>query len=424
MTRERCGSHAAGGAVALAWSLAAWVMAVPGWARADDSLADRRARIEALSPAQKQELLEHEEKFLKLEPSEQERLRRLNRDLEKDPQGPELRRVMQRYYDWLKTLPPYQRAQLQELSPEERVKRIQTLLADQSRKAGRGGVWGEFARREWRAGEFPGMPRRPPPSLDPADMDGLFTWMDAYVKSHTKQMLDRIPQAHRDRVEKELGRRTDPVRRQELIGWIWLWWQLDSRGKLPSLSDQELADLLSKLSPATRKKLESLPRPAQWRAVSGLFTSFMLHQDAARHAGVRVHSASEEELAQFFERELTPAQREQLLDLSGEEMQRALWRMYITWKLRKLPPLGQGRDKRAGSGGSEPRPGVDDAPWQPGPSDFPPRGSRARRQQQNPLDAAPSGRAAAEGPPKKPKDKSQAPAAGERKRAPPTDASQ
>jgi hypothetical protein len=415
----------------LAWSLTAALLAAANWARAEEMLADRRARIEALDPAQKQELLNHEEKFLKLEPSEQERLRRLSQELEQDPQGPELRRVMQRYYDWLKALPPYQRAELQELPPEERIKRVRAILADQSRKAGRGGAWGEFARREWRAGDFPGIMRRLPPRLDPADMDGLFTWMDGYVKSHTGEVLKKVPTVHLDQVKKELAQRTDPVGRQELMSWIWLWWQLDSHGKAPSITDKEWADLLSKLSPATRSKLEPLPRAAQWRAVSGLFVSFMLHQDAARHAGVPIRSVSEEELAQFFERELKPEDRERLLSLSGEDMQRALGRKYIEWKVRQLPPLGAGWDKRPGAGGPWPRPGVQDAPWQPGPSDFPSRGPRGRRPQQNPPDkqmtpdAAPTSRPAAERPPKKPneEEKSGGPAAGDRKKAIPADAS-
>jgi hypothetical protein len=324
--------------------LAAGVLAtLPAWTRAEDDPAERRARIESLSPAEKQEILDHQQKFLKLDPAEQERLRRLSRELEDDPQGPELRRVMQRYYDWLKTLPTYQRAQLLELPAEERVKRIQELQAEQSRRTGKGAAWGELARREWRGGDLPGMPKRPPKRLDPADMEGLFTWMDAYAKSHSSQMLEKLPDAHRKRVKQELESLTDPVRRQELIGWIWLWWQLDSRGQQSSINDQDLADLRSRLSPATREKLESRPPAEQWRAVSGLFTSFMLRQYSARHGGVPIRSATEEELARFFEHELKPKERDDLLKLSGEEMQRALWRKYISWKLRQLPPLGPGR---------------------------------------------------------------------------------
>jgi hypothetical protein len=412
----------------LAWMLAAWVLAaLPAWARAEESLDDRRARLEAFSPAQKQEIFEHEQKFRNLPRAEQDRLGRLNRELEDDPQGPELRRVMQRYYDWLKTLPTYQRAQLLELPAEERVKRIQVLQAEQARKTGKGAAWGELARREWRNSDLPGTPKRPPKRLDPADMEGLFTWMDAYAKSHSSQILEKLPDQHRKRVKQELESATDPVRRQELIGWIWLWWQLDNRGRQFSISDEELADLRSKLSPATRKRLQSLPAAEQWRAVSGLFTSFMLRQYSGRHAGVPIHSATEEELARFFEHELKPEDRDMLLNLPGEEMQRALWRRYISWKLRQLPPLSPSRDNR--SGRAEPGPRAQDAPWQPGPSELPQRGASGRKQEQRPSDkpastgAAPSGRTSSEErPDKKPKDKPP-PRVRDAKKSPPADAS-
>jgi hypothetical protein len=356
---------AGGHAVVLAWMLAAGVSAC-----AEESLAERRERIENLSPAQKQELLDDQEKFLKLDRKEQDRLTGLSRELEKDPQGPELRRVMQRYYDWLKTLPPYQRAQLRELPPEQRVKRVQALLDDQSRKAGRGGVWGEVARRESRAGDLPGVAKRSPRRPDPADMEGLFAWMDDFTKRHANQVLEKLPtKDQQERVRQELKRVTDPVRRQELIGWIWLWWLLDNRGKPLSFGDRELADLRSKLSPATREKLESRPPAEQWRAISGLFTSFMLRQYSARHAGVPIESATEKELANFFEHELTPQQREFLTNLSGDEMQQALWRMYLRWKLGQLPPLRPGRDKRPGAKGVPPW--ALDTPRQPGGADIP-----------------------------------------------------
>jgi hypothetical protein len=200
-------------------------------------------------------------------------------------------------------------------------------------------------------------------------MEGLFAWMDDYTKRHTDQMLEKLPTKDQERVRQELKRVTDPVRRQELIGWLWLWWQLDNRGKPPSFDDRELAELRSRLSPATREKLQSRPPAEQWRAISGLFTSFMLRQYSARHAGVPIQSATEKELADFFEHELTPQQRESLTNLSPDEMQQALWRMYLRWKLSQLPPLRPGRDKRPGGKAAPPR--AADAPRRPGPSDAP-----------------------------------------------------
>jgi len=375
-----------------------------GSACAEEHLAERRERIERLTPAEKRELLDDQQKFLKLDPAERERLRRLSRELDEDEQGAELRRVMQRYSDWLKTLPPYQRAQLLELPPEQRVKKVQEVLADQARRASRGAAWGELTRR---AGERPGAAGKSFNRLDPVDVEGLFAWMDAYAKNHASQMLERLP-AHRERVKKGLERETDPVRRQELVGWIWLWWEIDSRGKLPSLSDEELADLPSRLSSKTRKQLQSLPPEQQRRMVSGLFTSFMLQQYAARHTGFPLSVASDEELGRFFERELTAEQRDKLASLSGEEMQRTLWRWYIGWKLRQLPPPRPGRDKRFS--GPSPRAVNPGAAWPPDSSDVPQRGRRkveTPAEISTPGETRPADRSSSEEPSgKKPKDKS------------------
>lgn len=313
---------------------------------ADQTLEQRRARIEALSPAEKQELLERFKRFNRLDPAEQERLRRLRKQLDEDEQGEQLRQVMQRYYDWLKTLAPYRRAELLELPADARVKRIQELLADASRRSGRPtGSWGETMHRAWRGGALPDSAKRPLRRPDPADMEGLFAWMDSYAKRHEDALLKKLPNPQRERLRNELARVTDPVRRQELLGWIWLWWQLDSPSQLPALSDRELAELRSKLSETTRKRLEGLAPAEQWRAISGLITAFLLHQYSSRHTGKPLPAVTEEELAQFFERELTAEQRDKLLNLSGEEMQRQLWRMYVNWKIRQLP-FRVGREKR------------------------------------------------------------------------------
>ncbi len=408
-------------ALALVW-VAAVVSTWYAPALADESQAERRERIDRLTPAEKQELWEHQDRFAKLDRAEQDRLRGLSHELEKDPQGPELRRVMQRYYDWLKTLPPYQRAQLLELPPEQRAKKVQDMQAEQARRASRTAAWGELTRREWRAGDKAGTLDKSSNRLDPVDVEGPFAWRETYAKNHASQMLERLPD-QRERVKKGLEREPDPVRRQELIGWIWLWWAIDNRGKLPSLTDQELADLRSRLSPKTRKRLQSLSPDEQRQMVSGLFTSFMLQQSAARHTGLPLSMATEEQLGRFFERELTAEQRDKLASLSGEEMQRTLWRWYVAWKLRQLPPPRSGRDRR--SGGSMSRTGNPAAPLSPDSSNSPPRsGHKAMppAEEASSGDSRPTGRAPAEEPPvKKSKDKA-ARAKGPAK-PPPADAS-
>ena len=52
-----------------------------------DGLAQRRERIKNMSPAQKDQLLNRQQQFLKLEPAEQQRVRQLHEQITRDPQA-------------------------------------------------------------------------------------------------------------------------------------------------------------------------------------------------------------------------------------------------------------------------------------------------------------------------------------------------
>jgi hypothetical protein len=326
-------------------------------AGAEESKAERRTRVESLPPGAKEDLLEHFQRFERLEPSEQERLRRLNQEVESDPHAAELRHVMQRYYDWLKTLPPYQQAELRDLPPAERVAQIKRILDEQYRKnPNKGPHLRELARN---AKLKPGQPQPKGPSkAAPEDIEGLLSWIDRYAKQYDKGFLEKLPPPQRE----ELAQVKDPLRRQELLGLMWLRWQLDNPGKAPPLSDRDLADLRAKLSPATRKRLESRPAAEQWRVVSGLIPRFMLHQYAARRVDA-LPRVNTEELSEFFEHHLTAKQRDQLLSMPSEEMLRELWKMYFRWKAPETPHPA----KRPGGAGPK-----NVAPPAKGPAKTPP----------------------------------------------------
>ena len=63
---------------------------------ADDSEAARRQKIESMPAAEKKKLLRRQEQFAGLELAEQERIRQLHDDLQRDPEGDGLRKVMGR----------------------------------------------------------------------------------------------------------------------------------------------------------------------------------------------------------------------------------------------------------------------------------------------------------------------------------------
>ena len=84
-------------------------------AQPDESLAQRRHRIESMSLGEKERLLQLRERFDALDQDQQQRLRRLYSSLQADADAPQLRQVMRRYGEWLKTLSSYARTELAEL---------------------------------------------------------------------------------------------------------------------------------------------------------------------------------------------------------------------------------------------------------------------------------------------------------------------
>jgi len=333
LARALGGALAAGLAVAGAVGLW-WLVA---HARADETLEQRRAKVTSLGPAAKEALLERYRRFVRLDPSEQQRVRRLHAALVQDPLAAELRQVMLHYYDWLKTLPPYQQAELRELPAGQRVQQIKRLLEWQAQRRGKAPALADSL-RDYRLGRGllqPGAKRGA--WLSPQDIEGLLQWFEQYVARHADQILRLLPESQRQQLSRELAQAKDPLRRHELLIAMWLRWQLDNPGKAPMPNAQDLAELRNRLSPETRRRLEQRPPPEQWRLLSSVIPMFMLQQYAARRMDGAFPAVTEEELAQFFEKELKPMQRDQLLSLPADDMARELWRMYLRWKLAQVP---------------------------------------------------------------------------------------
>ena len=109
------------------------------------------------------------------------------------------------------------------------------------------------------------------------------------------------------------------------------------------MTDEDLSRLRAQLSPETQKRLETQSSAKQWELVAA-----WIHQvQGTRHSGGgmrgRLPRANDERLAEFFE-QLSKDQRDQLLGLPGEEMQRRLQQMY----LMRTRPL-EGPERRPGS---------------------------------------------------------------------------
>ncbi len=304
-----------------------------GSAYAESEPEDRRARLAAMSPAQKADVLQASQRLEALDPAERERLRQLNRRIDEDPDGADLRQVARRYYEWLKTLPMYRRAEVVELPAEERIATVKKAVEEEEDRA----------------------VRQP----DPRDTDGLLAWMKDYALRHEAEVLALLPPDRRDELTSNAEHRARLV-----LSMLWLRWPSSRKGSLPVPGDSDLADVLARVSPETRAELVRRSPRDQWKLISS-WARYLAHYQGDPHGGWLTPEASEAELLHFFEFELTPEQRDSLLALPGDEMQRQLRRLYFRIKgprpdfgpadrpeFRPRPPTGPGRKKARSSASS------------------------------------------------------------------------
>lgn len=351
-----------------------------GVLRAEESPEARRARIENMEAAEKEQLLRSRERFAGLEPAEQERLRRIHREIDADPHAGELRLVMHRYYEWLKTLTLVQRAELGALPHDKRVERIKQLQREQAHRHGRWASLVEGSRSEQIKRLFQDRAYKGGKRPNPQDVEGLLRWVSECGTRYGPRYLEGLPEARRKQVEEQLAKVKDAARRRGMLGMIWLRSHLeDPEGFAPD-GERALSDLQSKLSPATRQRFESLPADEQWRTAAGLLRLAVMHHFAVRRAGPPVPPVvNEEELSRYLEEELSPAMRDRLLSLPPEEMRQKLVEMYLRSKWPEAsarspdrPSRGKGpgpRSHRDGppKSGHGPRPGLRPIGPQPEP---------------------------------------------------------
>jgi len=294
------------------WSVvsALFFLLCGGPVRGDDSLAERRQRIEDMKPAEQEQLLRKQERWESLAPAERERLLRLHEEVTNNPEAAQ---VMRRYCEWLSTLPAARRETLLELEPKDRIKRIKELREEEAKANA----------------------RRP----DPGDVERLVRWMDEYAAKQEDRFVKKLPEDRRQPWAK-----LDARKRHDRIKWfIWLGWQIPGPGKLPTMSDEDLKDVRARLSPDTQKRLEALPPAEQWRTFAGWLR--------------RSPPIDEEHLADFFERELTNEERDDLMSRPPDEMQKELRKLYLAkYKLIEppvRPPDGRWRGKGPRPPGAE-----------------------------------------------------------------------
>jgi hypothetical protein len=341
-------------------------VAVP-FLRADETIADRRARIENLDPLRKEDLLRRQKRFAGLDETEQDRLRRLHQELEKDPDQEELRQRMHRYCQWMAGLSSYERAELLQLPPEERIEKIKKLLEDPERKGGRRpyGDFPPFDRAKRHFAEWGFDARRRP---NPEDFKAIHEWFNQFLEDQVPELIENLPEPRKQQAKDAIESADDPARRRERLAIVWMQWWIEHPAQ-PPVDDAALADLRSRLSQEMRDRWEAFSVEDQRRMVVGMLRFMVAYRAADRRPDPALPLVEEKELARFFQEDLTAHERDRLLNLPNDEMRRELRQEYLRWRLQdKSPrvPSWPNWRHRPGPGGP-PHPGQPESGERPGP---------------------------------------------------------
>jgi hypothetical protein len=254
--------------------------------------AQRYEHVEKMASADKQDLVQAEEQFVRLDSEHQQRLHALHAAIQGDPDAERLRQIVQRYCDWTKSLSYSSRAELAELGPSERIEWIKKRFKEELAREG-----------GWRLGG--------------KDVDAMWKWMIECATRRQAQFLEGQPPTVRERLAKS----SPELRYRAFIRATWPLGQAAISGKPPIMTDDDLTRLEQALSPEAREHFAGIKPADQWRVVS-----FWARQTLRAKRGP-LSKDDDERLADFFE-QLSPDERDRLLNLPGDEMQRTLLQLY------------------------------------------------------------------------------------------------
>jgi len=262
--------------------------------------AEHRRSIEAMSPSEQATLAARFERFEKLEPAEQERLRKLHAAIEADADPEALRTTLSRYETWNAQLPPQVSAQLVGLPADQRATKVASIVAE---------------RREAAAKTF-----------SEADSQVLVAWLEKQVRGYQDEMMSQLPATMRERLD-HMGARERT--------WALMLFALTQRGPggspFQKISPTAMAELQAELSPAAQD---------QWKQAAGnpddlkLLVAGWVRQSMERTMAQAGPSTriSDAQLMEFFDRELSEEDRTRLVALPREEMMSHLRREYFRRK--------------------------------------------------------------------------------------------
>jgi hypothetical protein len=282
----------------------------------DETFEQRRARLEQMSPVDKNKLLVNQKRLEQMKTEEQQQLRELERQLAGDPQGDRLRSVMLHYHKWLRSLSTSERAEFLSLnSDEERVARIKASLEKQ-----------ETERLEQLAKA----------SLSPEDADRVRSWFGELVMRRRSELLRDLPGHLRERLFD-----SDDPRRLVLE----LSNHLRDKGTGPPLirimeqlkiDESERAELIGKLTlPAADVYRQQVNEQDKQRVLQNWVSATMF----------RPRMPSSDELRELLNN-LSPEERDRIENLPPEQMKAELTRHFFFDRMRRWSSSGKGPERK------------------------------------------------------------------------------
>lgn len=259
-----------------------------------------REYVASLSEEKRDELSRNYERFMALDRAERDRIARLDEDLDNARDGQELRALIPRYYDWLAHLPEGEATKLQSLPVAERIVKIRQESEQQ-----------KTLRR------------------NRDDRAVLLAFFE-------QQIIATLPEPERQRLEQAppLERRMIAMREFSRGGLA---------GELFKLSDDDVAQLRDKLSPDLRARLARALGPVdRGRVIVSRLRDIPRGpaEDSAMLFNDEERRANDKAMKEFFEHELSQAQRDHLLSLPATQMESQLRREYMRSKFPWLPSRG------------------------------------------------------------------------------------
>lgn len=280
----------------------AFACAISTTARADDaSFDEQRQRLANMTAAEKAALRQQFDRFERLPPAEQEKLRQLDAQIAGDPQADRLRRVMQSYSEWVRALPSSQRIELLSLPAAERVERVKVLLAEQERQ---------------RFQDMFGS------KLQPGDQKVLLDWVNGLLARDEARIMQRLSPLDRQR----LLHVDDPMQRRVMM--VMMLRRSSGEVRLFELLQPTAADLkqlAAKLSPLARDTLATARDEKPREQLIQMWVRAVIDS--------RVRPpVAKDEIQQFLREHVTAEQRAYLESLPPERMRMELQRLYMRYR--------------------------------------------------------------------------------------------